>query len=176
MTAQPVTAQPVTAVLDTPAGPLALVLDAGSGAVLASGFGPLPDLVARRGLPVGQPADLPPASDGVLGPVADAVQRYFAGDVDALDEVAVDQPGTEFQQRVWAELRRIPAGEPVSYGALVSRVGSGSARSVGQACGRNLAAPFVPCHRVVPAGGGVGGYAYGADVKTQLLDLERTQR
>ena len=158
-----------TARLDTPLGRLALVLD-DDGTVLASGFGPLPELLARRGLA----ADTPPAPNRRVEPVADAVRRYFTGDPTALDDIPVDQPGTAFQQAVWDALRAVPPGRPVTYGELAERLGSpGAARAVGQACGANLAAPFVPCHRVVPAGGGVGGYAYGAAVKSGLLEHER---
>jgi methylated-DNA-[protein]-cysteine S-methyltransferase len=117
---------------------------------------------------------LPPAEPSSLATVTTALERYAAGDVDALDVVPVRQPGTAFQQRVWEAMRSVPPGRPVTYAGLAADVGSlGAARAVGQACSANLAAPFVPCHRVVPAGGGVGGYAYGADVKTRLLAHER---
>jgi O-6-methylguanine DNA methyltransferase len=87
--------------------------------------------------------------------------------------VPVAQGGTAFQQRVWERLRAVPPEEPTTYAALSRALDApGAARAVGQACGANLAAPFVPCHRVVPAGGGVGGYAYGAAVKTWLLAHE----
>jgi methylated-DNA-[protein]-cysteine S-methyltransferase len=169
--------QPATAELDTPVGPLALVLDVDTGTVLASGFGPLDALTGRvRTGPQSGPQSgpLPAAPDAVVAPVAAAVERYFAGDLHALDAVPVDQPGTAFQQGVWAALRSVPPGGPVSYAQLAVLAGyPGSARAVGQVCSRNLAAPFVPCHRVVPAGGGVGGYAYGAGVKTRLLAHER---
>ncbi len=162
------TAPPVGATLPTPVGPLAVIVTA-DGTLLASGFTPLDALARRRGLT----DDLPPAHPEVLAPVRAALDRYFTGDPAALDGVRVEQPGTPFQQRVWAELRRVPPGHPVTYAELSRRAGApGAARAVGQVCARNLAAPFVPCHRVVPAGGGVGGYAYGADVKTQLLALE----
>jgi methylated-DNA-[protein]-cysteine S-methyltransferase len=158
-----------TAELPTPAGPLTVVVDA-DGTVLASGFGPVGDLLRRRGLP----ADTPVAPPRAVAPVARAVQRYVAGDLAALDDVRVDQPGTPFQRRVWTALRAVPPGRPVSYAELgaVAGASSGAARAIGQVCGANLAAPFVPCHRVVPAGGGVGGYAYGAEVKQRLLAHE----
>lgn len=158
--------------LDTPAGPLALVL-ADDGTVLASGFGDVAPLLSRLGL-----ATTPPeAEPGLLAPVAHAVRRYFAGDLAALDDVPGRQSGGAFTEAVWDQLRRITPGEPVTYGDLARRAGSpGAARAAGQACARNLLAPFVPCHRVVPAGGGFGGYAYGADVKATLLAHERSAR
>lgn len=166
------TAPPVTTLLDTPVGPLAVVLDA-DGVVLASGFGDLADLLSRRGL---EP-DLPDAPSGLVEPLAQAVHRYFAGDVAALDTVPVRQDGGAFHQAAWQALREVRPGEPITYADLAARAGSpGAARAAGQACARNLAAPFVPCHRVVPAGGGVGSYAYGSDVKEKLLAHERTAR
>ncbi len=72
-------------------------------------------------------------------------------------------------------MRDVEPGAPVTYAELAARADSPAAsRAAGQACARNMVAPFVPCHRVVPTGGGVGGYAYGADVKERLLAHERT--
>lgn len=158
-----------TATLTTPVGTLSMVLD-DDGTVLASGFGATSDLTARLGL-----AESPPSADpAIVAPVADAVRRYFCGELAALDEVRVRQAGGPFAQAAWAQLRLVEPGRPVTYAELAVRAGSvGAARAAGQACARNLVAPFVPCHRVVPAGGGVGGYAYGADVKQQLLAHER---
>jgi len=162
-----------TALLPTPVGPLAVVVDT-DGTVLASGFTGLPDLLRRRGLP----ADTPPAPPEAVAVAAAALGRYLAGDLAALDDVRVDQPGTAFQQRVWTALRAVPAGCPVTYAELGAAAGAspGAARAIGQVCRRNLAAPFVPCHRVLPTGGGVGGYAYGADVKRRLLAHEGAGR
>jgi methylated-DNA-[protein]-cysteine S-methyltransferase len=161
---------PATTTLFTPVGDLAVVLDE-DGTVLASGFADLDSLVERLGLLV----PLPEAEPAATAQVAQAVERYFAGDLSALDDVPVRQAGGEFAQAAWQQLRAIPAGQPVTYAELARRAGSpAAARAAGQACATNLVAPFVPCHRVVPAGGGVGGYAYGADVKSRLLEHERT--
>ena len=82
-------------------------------------------------------------------------------------------PGSAFQERVWAELRRIPYGETISYRELAARVDAGGAyRAIGRANGSNRLAVIVPCHRVVAAGGGLGGYGGGLDAKRLLLDLE----
>ena len=116
----------------------------------------------------------PQAAAHLVAPVAAALQRYFAGDLAALDDVAVRQSGGAFSEAAWEQLRAIVPGQAVTYAELARRAGSpGAARAAGQACARNLAAPFVPCHRVVPSGGGVGSYAYGADVKSSLLAHER---
>jgi methylated-DNA-[protein]-cysteine S-methyltransferase len=160
-----------TAVLATPVGALALVVD-DDGVVLASGFGDVGALTARLGL-----VDVSEASTADVDPVAAAVERYFAGEAAALDDVPVRQPGGSFARAAWEQLRHVTPGEPITYAELARRAGSpGAARAAGQACARNLVAPFIPCHRVVPAGGGVGGYAYGAAVKTQLLEHERASR
>ena len=82
--------------------------------------------------------------------------------------------GTEFQQRVWAELRRIPFGETISYRTLAERIGKPAAsRAVGQANGRNRLPIVVPCHRVISHDGKLGGYGGGLPTKQRLLDFER---
>jgi AraC family transcriptional regulator, regulatory protein of adaptative response / methylated-DNA-[protein]-cysteine methyltransferase len=111
--------------------------------------------------------------DSALAPVVDEVLRRIAGEEPAV-ELPVDVRGTAFQLRVWRELQRIPRGETRTYGALADAVGApGGARAVGQACGNNPVAVVVPCHRVVPAAGGLGGYAWGVEKKRALLDNEQ---
>lgn len=106
-------------------------------------------------------------------PVADALAAYAAGEVAALDALAVSQPGTAFRQRAWRQLRGIAPGAPVRYAELAARAESPKAvRAVGGACAANLVAVVVPCHRVVPASGGTGGYRYGTRAKQALLDHE----
>jgi methylated-DNA-[protein]-cysteine S-methyltransferase len=81
--------------------------------------------------------------------------------------------GTPFQRRVWAELRRIPAGTTVTYAELAHRVGRpGAARAVGAAVARNPVSIVVPCHRVVGADGSLTGYAGGIERKRALLAAE----
>jgi len=110
--------------------------------------------------------------DDALAPVVDEVLRRIAGEEPAVD-LPLDVRGTAFQLRVWRELQRIPRGETRTDGALAEAVGApGGARAVGQACGSNPVAVVVPCHRVVPAGGGLGGYAWGVEKKRALLDHE----
>jgi methylated-DNA-[protein]-cysteine S-methyltransferase len=84
--------------------------------------------------------------------------------------------GTEFQRRVWEEMRCIPWGQTASYGQIAQRVGSPNAmRAVGQACGRNPLPIAIPCHRVLAAGGAIGGYTGGLDIKRHLLEVEGTE-
>ena len=84
------------------------------------------------------------------------------------------QGGTPFQEAVWAELLNIPYGQCISYAELGARVGQPLAhRAVGNANGKNRICIIVPCHRVIMSSGKVGGYAYGAAMKTFLLDMEK---
>lgn len=90
--------------------------------------------------------------------------------------VAVDLAGVaDFQARVLAEARRIPFGEVDSYAALARRVGHPrAARAVGNALGANPVPVIVPCHRIIRGDGTWGHYAFGGEMKTQLLRLERS--
>jgi methylated-DNA-[protein]-cysteine S-methyltransferase len=154
------------ATLPTPVGPLAVVTD-DDGAVVVSGFSSLDDTLGRLDAEL---AALPVERDADLGDVAQAVADYSAGDVAALDRVRVAQPGGELLQQMWTELRGVGPGKTVSYTELAKRTDSPQAvRVAGNACARNLVAPFVPCHRVVKADGTVGNYYYGPDVKRALL-------
>lgn len=100
--------------------------------------------------------------------------------VSLIDHSATSQPslpldlhGTAFQRKVWDALQDIPPGRTTTYGELARRVGlPGGARAVAQACGANPAAVIVPCHRVVAADGGLGGYRWGVERKRALLTLE----
>ena len=75
---------------------------------------------------------------------------------------------------MWAALQTIPYGETISYGELARRIRSpGASRAVGRANGRNPVSIIVPCHRVIAADGGLGGYGWGTDCKAWLLALER---
>src|SRR5215212_11973319 len=97
---------------------------------------------------------------------------YFGGERREFD-LALDPPGGEFSRRVWAELRRIPYGETITYGEQARRLGIPSAaRAVGTANGQNPLAVIVPCHRVIGANGKLTGYAGGLDRKRLLLELE----
>ena len=100
------------------------------------------------------------------------LEAYFAGERRAFD-LSLDLAGTPFQQRVWAELRRIPYGETVSYSQLAERIGrTDIVRAVGAAVGRTPVPIIVPCHRVVGADGSLTGYGGGLPRKRALLDLE----
>jgi methylated-DNA-[protein]-cysteine S-methyltransferase len=98
---------------------------------------------------------------------------YLAGDLAALDGMAVESAGTEFQQKVWAALRTIPVGKTASYGEIAARIGQPKAsRAVGMANNANPIPIIVPCHRVIGADGSMTGYGGGLDRKRWLLAHE----
>jgi O-6-methylguanine DNA methyltransferase len=102
-----------------------------------------------------------------------AVNRYFAGDIAALDAVATEPGGTPFQARVWRALREIPAGRTRSYRDLAASIGEPTAvRAVAAANGRNPIPLIIPCHRVIGADGRLVGYGGGLERKAWLLRHE----
>ncbi len=106
-------------------------------------------------------------------PLSGALDRYFDGEIAAIDGIAVATGGTAFQKAVWAALRAIPAGATESYGQLAGRLGCPKAvRAVGGANGANPIGIVVPCHRVIGANGTLTGYGGGLDRKRWLLAHE----
>ncbi len=100
-----------------------------------------------------------------------ALRDYFAGRPPRAPALALR--GSPFQRSVWAALQAIPWGEVLSYGEVAQRLGCpGAARAVGGANHQNPVAILVPCHRVVQAGGRLGGYGGGLEVKRWLLAHE----
>jgi len=100
------------------------------------------------------------------------LQEYFAGRRREFS-VPLSIRGTVFQQKVWLALQKIPYGETITYGELACRVGNPKAcRAVGMANHVNRLPVFVPCHRVVGAGGKLTGYAGGLEIKMKLLEIE----
>lgn len=100
------------------------------------------------------------------------LEEYFSGSRKNFN-LPLKQEGTSFQQKAWSYLSTIPYGETVSYKEQAITVGSPKAyRAVGSANGKNKIAIIVPCHRVVSEENGLGGYAYGLEVKKYLLELE----
>jgi methylated-DNA-[protein]-cysteine S-methyltransferase len=99
---------------------------------------------------------------------------YFARERREFD-LPLAPVGTDFQQRVWDQLVRIPYGETTSYGVIAHRLGmtNAASRAVGLANGRNPIPVVIPCHRVVGADGSLTGYAGGVDRKQTLLELEQ---
>ena len=107
-----------------------------------------------------------------LAPAIEVLNQYFSRETKNLSH-ALDLQGTPFQIMVWSALRQIPLGKVATYGEIAARVGRPlAARAVGQACGSNPVVLFVPCHRVVAAKGGLGGFGSGLDIKQALLRHE----
>ena len=91
-----------------------------------------------------------------------------------MPDLPLDVAGTTFQQAIWNELRRIPAGETRTYADIAAAVGKPKAvRAAGSANGANNVAVLIPCHRVIRTDGTLGGYAYGLERKEKLLNAER---
>jgi AraC family transcriptional regulator, regulatory protein of adaptative response / methylated-DNA-[protein]-cysteine methyltransferase len=114
-----------------------------------------------------------PGRNAHLDRVEDLMESYFAGTIQEFS-IPLVTPGTEFQNRVWSELRAIPYGVTETYGAMAVRIGSPTAsRAVGHANGQNRIAIIIPCHRVIGADGSLTGYGGGQHRKAFLLELER---
>jgi AraC family transcriptional regulator of adaptative response/methylated-DNA-[protein]-cysteine methyltransferase len=114
-----------------------------------------------------------PGNNATLEATAAQLVRYFAGESLTFD-LPIAPVGSDFQQRVWSELRRIPPGRTRSYLEMAQRVGvPKAARAIGRANGSNMIALVIPCHRVINSDGSLCGYAGGLWRKQRLLDHER---
>jgi len=102
------------------------------------------------------------------------LERYFAGELTALDEIPVATAGEPFESAVWEALRKIPAGTVTTYGALAIELGHpvSASRAVGLANGSNPIPIVLPCHRVIGANGNLTGYGGGIHRKRWLLRHE----
>jgi O-6-methylguanine DNA methyltransferase len=100
------------------------------------------------------------------------LKEYFNNERHEFD-LPLDLRGTDFQQGVWNELRKIPYGRTISYKDLAIKMGGETkTRAVGQANSQNPVPIVVPCHRVINTGGKIGGYSGGLEIKEKLLELE----
>ena len=107
------------------------------------------------------------------GGLSSALDRYFAGELGAIEGLPLAFRGTTFQRAVWQALTAIPCGTTVSYGELARRIGKPAAvRAVGLANGANPIPIVVPCHRVIGANGMLTGYGGGLPRKRWLLAHE----
>jgi methylated-DNA-[protein]-cysteine S-methyltransferase len=149
--------------IDSPIGPLAIVVDSSERLVEISFEG---RAVTRGATP----------DDDRCARAARELIEYFIGERRDFS-VAVAPRGTEFQRSVWAELQRIPFGATISYGELARRIGKPRAvRAVGAANGANPIPIVIPCHRVIGSNGKLTGYGGGLDKKEALLAIERGER
>ena len=161
------------ATVPTPPGPFTVVVtegEDGGDVVLAGGWTEeVGDLlpVIHRSL---RPDAVAPAP---RLPVLDVVEAFHAGEVGVIDGVVVQQRSGPFLTEAWEVLRTVPAGRPDTYAAFAARCGRPAAiRAAANACARNAAALFVPCHRVLRNDGSLGGFRWGLPVKRWLLDHE----
>lgn len=130
-------------------------------------------LAALRRRATGPQVTPPPEVERAI----ELVRRLLDGEAVDLGDVELDMNGVDaFDRRVAKVARTIPPGETLTYGEVAERVGApGEAREVGAAMGRNRFAPIVPCHRVVAAGGKLGGFSApgGVETKLRMLEIER---
>ena len=130
-------------------------------------------LPASRDAALAQVAGSEPADEAEAVPLIDLVRRAAEGEAVAVNGRLRLTGGTPFQRSVWEAMRSIPHGETISYAELARRVGRPSAaRAVGQAVGANPIPLLIPCHRVVGANGGLGGFGGGLPMKRSLLRQE----
>ena len=112
------------------------------------------------------------APSAIMNMAATQLQEYFAGKRRIFD-LPIAPRGSAFQKDVLRAIEHIPYGETRTYSqvaAIIER--PGAARAVGSALGANPIPIIIPCHRVIPTSGGLGGYAYGPEMKRYLLHLE----
>ena len=158
--------------IETPLGSMYLAIQ--DGALREASF------VETWATPVPSPdahADIDADAQGLSVPAArcrDAIAAYFEGDLDTLDQIAIEPHGSDFQRAVWAAIRDVPAGQTASYQEIAQAIGKPAAyRAVGTATGKNPVGIAVPCHRIVRSDGGLGGYGGGLDRKRWFLEHEQ---
>jgi methylated-DNA-[protein]-cysteine S-methyltransferase len=156
----------VWTVMPSPVGDLRIIVR--EAAVVAIEFSPFRGF--SDGRPIGELAD----DDPLLQRAVEQLTAYFARDLKEFDLPLAPQ-GSEFQRKVWDQLRLIGWGETASYGEIAHRLGhtNAASRAVGLANGRNPIPIVIPCHRVIGANGSLTGYAGGLDRKQLLLQLEQ---
>jgi methylated-DNA-[protein]-cysteine S-methyltransferase len=152
--------------IDSPVGKVVIVADE-EGRLHALGFqeghARMDRLLERELTPKKNPAGL-----------SAALQRYFAGELEAIEGLPLVMAGTDFQRSVWRALQEIPCGETRSYGDIARRIGNPAAvRAVGLANGKNPIGIVVPCHRVIGQDGTLTGYGGGIERKRWLLAHEQ---
>lgn len=156
--------------IDTGLGPVQAAFD-GEGAVVYLGFADHEFRAALLARVAGLgPVAAPPAA--VLGRLETQLDAFAEGRLRTFD-LPFRLHGTAFEQRVWAELQRIPFGQTRSYGQLAEALGDRNlSRAVGRANGANPISILVPCHRVIGTSGALTGYAGGLAMKERLLRIE----
>lgn len=107
-----------------------------------------------------------------LSDAREQLHAYFYGELQNFD-LPLAPSGTDFQQKVWNALLKIPCGETMTYADVAEMIGQPTAtRAVASANARNPLPIVIPCHRVIGSDGKLRGYAGGLSIKAALLDLE----
>jgi methylated-DNA-[protein]-cysteine S-methyltransferase len=149
----------VKAIIETPLGNLLLVEDENQ--------------LVEVNFTEDEPTSMP--EDKLLMQTKIQFEEYFSGNRKKFT-LALKPEGTEFQQKVWQELRLIPYGATISYGEVANRLGDPKCiRAAARANGQNPLAIIIPCHRVIGRHGEMTGYAGGIQRKKDLLTLEGAQ-
>lgn len=158
--------------IETPIGSFGLVVDE-DGRLCAAGFLSGHERMESLLVTWGRTEGVSLCSASNPGGMSAKIERYFAGELTAVEGLAVRLRGTDFQRTVWQALCEIPCGHTWSYGQLARRIGRpGASRAVGLANHANPIAVVVPCHRVIGADGSLTGYGAGIDRKRWLLAHE----
>ncbi len=165
------------ALFDTAIGRCALVWRGGLviGAALPEASDERARLFLARRFPAAVEADPPPFAAEAIARIA----SLMAGGKTDLSDIRVDPEGSSFDRNVWQAARRIPCGEVRSYGDIAREIGApGAAQAVGIALGRNPVPIIIPCHRVLAADGGSGGFSApgGVATKFRILEMEGAKR
>lgn len=133
-------------------------------------------IAGQKYFAAGTPTNLPARDDlPVFMQARDWLDRYFAGEHPAANELPLAPQGSAFRQSVWRILCEIPYGQTVTYGEIAKRLSCKSAQAVGGAVGHNPISIIIPCHRVLGSDGSLTGYAGGAQKKIWLLAHEGAQ-
>ena len=133
-------------------------------------------IAGQKYFAAGTPTNLPARDDlPVFMQACGWLDRYFAGQRTAANELPLAPRGSAFRQSVWRILCEIPYGQTVTYGEIAKRLGVRSAQAVGGAVGHNPISIIIPCHRVLGSDGSLTGYAGGVDKKIWLLAHEGAQ-
>lgn len=155
----------------TPWGPMAVLVDVSKQPiVIGAAFLTMSKFLARSG----HKLDVVEYKvDRKLAGVTQAITDWIDGDLASFNKLKVRQPGGEFMQECWTQLRKVKGGTAISYAGLAAKAGRPLAvRAAGTACATNLIAPIIPCHRVVKTGGELGNYGFGLPLKAALLKHE----
>lgn len=151
--------------------PFSVIADATNGKLILqhSGFVPIRKLAANY--------DEKIAVKSLIPELDEALSAYQAGDHALLNQITRKAIGTPFATKIWREISKVNPGTTITYAQLAERAGNAAAvRAAGTACGKNPLPVFIPCHRIVPSGGGIGNYAYGSRTKAKLLQHELDTR